>query len=437
MTNTTNGHPAPRAARPARFRSAPLPDAPPSSAHRSDRASLVRAQEEALGALVREDLARGRAFTFLVCAAVVAFVAGVVPVMVVDAAKAEGGDSTDVAVSLVLGLVLLAVLAVPALLVLRALRRRALRRFGLMRQWAAVDRGHDAEFPTRYGVHGYPHARFFYAAIVLVLAVVLSVAVLADVSDTAVLALLPCLVVAGVFAWGVARKYAGRYGWATRERLERVRAQRRERHRERLEGLTTAPVEITAARPAGVHPALLYAALLAPVVIVTLVFVVVRPAEALGLAVAAVLALAVLVLGLPRVLLMRHRERAELRAAADSLVSAFSAGAVPLPVRYGLAEADTEGAGEAGHRSWDAGPSRTGALAVGRETLRLRDADGAALDLPLDDVAGVVLVPSGVAWVADSVDVLLNSGAGIECRSPEAEAIMDAFTDAGVHVLKS
>ncbi|WP_329471874.1 hypothetical protein OIE75_21790 [Streptomyces sp. NBC_01723] len=149
------------------------------------------------------------------------------------------------------------------------------------------------------------------------------------------------------------------------------------------------------------------------------------------------LALAVLVLGLPRALLMRRRERAEPRAAADGLASAFSAGAVPLPVRYGLAEADTAGAGEAGPRGWDAGPSRAGALAVGRETLRLRGADGAALDLPLDDVAGVALVPSGVAWVANTVDVLLNSGAGIECRSPEAVAIMDAFGRAGVHVLES
>ncbi|WP_411092905.1 hypothetical protein [Streptomyces sp. 049-1] len=110
---------------------------------------------------------------------------------------------------------------------------------------------------------------------------------------------------------------------------------------------------------------------------------------------------------------------------------------MPHPVRYGPTEADTAGAGEAGPGSWDAGPSRTGALAVGRETLRLRGADGAALDLPLDDVAGVVLVRSGVAWVADSVDVLLDSGAGIECRSPEAGAIMDAFTGAGVHVRKS
>ncbi|MFE0805031.1 hypothetical protein [Streptomyces sp. NPDC058812] len=433
MTNTTNSHQTGQN-RPSRFRAAPLPDAPRAVADWPDRASRVRDQQEALAALVREDLSRARALTFLVCAVVVTFVAGVVPVMVVDAAEAEGSETTDVAVSLVLGLVLLAVLALPASAVLRGLRRRSSRRFTLMRQWAAVERGHDAEFPTQYGVQGYPHGRFFYAAVMLVLVVVLSVAVLADVSDPKVLALLPCLVVAGLLAWSTARKYAGRYGWSTRERLERIRA-RRQQQRARLgQGPTAAGGTVT--RPPGVHPALIYAALLAPTVIVTLVFVVVRPKEALSLAVAAALAAAVLALGLPKVLLTRRRERTELDVAARALTSSFPPGTAVHPVRYGLAETHPGAADTAGPSSWDAGPSRTGALAVDGGALRLRGTDGAALDVSLGEVEGVILTPSGVAWAADSVDVLLRSGEAIEFRSPRAGSIVDTLAGAGVQVLE-
>lgn len=434
MTNTTDSQQG-RQNRPSPFRAAPLPDAPRAVADWPDRASRVREQQEALAALVREDLSRARALAFLVCAVVVTFVAGVVPVMVVDAAEAEGSETTDVAVSLVLGLVLLAVLALPALAVLRGLRRRSSRRFTLMREWAAVERGHDAEFPTQYGVQGYPHGRFFYAAVVLVLVVVLSVAVLADVSDPKVLALLPCLVMAGLLAWSTARKYAGRYGWSTRERLERVRARRRQQQRARLgQAPTAAGGAVT--RPPGVHPALLYAALLAPAVIVTLVFVVVRPEEALGLAVAAALAAAVLALGLPKVLLMRRRERTELDVAARALTSSFPPGTAVYPVRYGLAETQPGAADTAGPSSWDAGPSRTGALAVDGGALRLRGTDGAALDVSLGEVEGVILTPSGAAWAADSVDVLLRSGEAIEFRSPRAGSIVDTLAGAGVQVLK-
>ncbi|MFF7483969.1 hypothetical protein ACFZBC_00550 [Streptomyces luteogriseus] len=112
--------------------------------------------------LVREDLSRGRALVFLLCAGVVTLVAGLDPAMVIDAADSASSDTTDVAVASVLGLLLLAVLAVPALFVLRALRMRSARRFELLRQWAAVDRGPDADFPARYGAEGYPHGRFFY-----------------------------------------------------------------------------------------------------------------------------------------------------------------------------------------------------------------------------------------------------------------------------------
>ncbi|WP_030249844.1 hypothetical protein [Streptomyces violens] len=227
MTNTTNGHP-PAPARTFPFRSAPLPASPGAPDSWPDRASRLRDQADALGALIREDLSRGRAIVFLLCAGLVTLTVGMVPAMVIDAAGSETGVSTDVAVETALGVVMLAVLAVPALLVLRALRKRSVQRFELLRQWAAVDRGHDAEFPLRYGTQGYPHGRFFYAAPVLLVTLILAVALLADLSDPTDLVLLPCLVVAGLFAWAPVKKYAGRYSWSSRERAVRARADRRE-----------------------------------------------------------------------------------------------------------------------------------------------------------------------------------------------------------------
>ncbi|MBZ4014641.1 hypothetical protein CCS38_02515 [Streptomyces purpurogeneiscleroticus] len=156
---------------------------------------------------------------------------GMVPAMVIDAAGSGTGGSTDVAVAAVLGVVMLAVLAVPALLVLRALRKRSVQRFALMQQWAAVDRGHDAEFPDRYGTQGYPHGRFFFGAVVLVMSFIVVVAILADFSGPDSLGLLPLLIVAGLFAWAPVKKYAGRYSWSSREGVIRARAHRRELHR--------------------------------------------------------------------------------------------------------------------------------------------------------------------------------------------------------------
>jgi hypothetical protein len=385
--------------------------------------------------LIREDLSRGRGFAFLLCAGVVTLVAGLVPVMVIDAAGSKTSSTTDVAVASALGVVMLAILAVPALLFLRALRKRSGQRFVLLRQWAAVDRGHDAEFPIRYGTEGYPHRRFFYAALVLVFAVILAVAVLAGLSDPTVLGLLPCLVVAGLFAWGTIRKYAARYGWAERERVIRARARRRELHRTQLAQAPSAHAgsPVTSVAGVRVHPALLYAALFSPAIIVTLVFVVARPNDALGLAVAGLAALAIVVVGVPKVVRMRRRERAELDSAGGSLASSFTAGTVVHPVRYGLGEPDTQAAVSASS-AWDVGPSRTGALAVDAGTLRLRGTDGATLDLPLPEVQGAVLVPSGVAWLSPSVDLLLRSGEAIEFRSPDARAISDALASAGVPV---
>ncbi|WP_405870291.1 hypothetical protein [Streptomyces sp. NBC_00005] len=408
-----------------------------------DRASRLSDQRDALDVLIREDLSRTRALAFLLCAGAVTLVSALAPAMVVGAVDSESSEATDVAVAVVLGVVLLAVLGIPALLVLRAFRKRSARRFELLQQWAAVDRGHDADFPTSYGTQGYPHGRFFYATVVLAMALLLAVAVLAGASDPTALALLPCLIVAGLFAWGTVRKYAGRYSWSERERGIRTRAHRRELHRAQLAQAAAAPIGAPIAYLSGVriHPALLYAALLSPAVIVTLVYVVARPKSALGLAVAGLLALAILVLGLPKVVRMRRRERAELDSASnslapDSIASGFPTGAVVHPVRYGLGEPEGQAAASAAS-AWDLGPVRTGGLTVDAGTLRLRGMDGAVLDLPLAEVRGAVLLPSGVAWLAPSVDVLLRSGGAIEVRSPQSRAILDALTGAGVQVVVS
>lgn len=413
-----------------------LPESPGAADMWPDHASRLREQADALGVLIREDLSRGRALLFLLCSGVVTLVARAVPAMVIDAAASDTSEATDVAVAAVLGVILIIVLAVPALLVLRALRKRSTRRFELLRQWAAVDRGHDSEFPARYGTQGYPHGRFFYAGIALVLLVVLAAAVLAGLPDRNAFAALPVLIVAGVFTWSPIRKYAGRYGWSERERVIRARARRRELHRTQLTQAPSSATEspVTFLGSVRIHPALLYAAVLSPAVIVTLVFVAVRPENVLGIALAGLVALTVLALGLPKVALTRRRERAELDSAANSLASTFTAGAVVHPVRYGLGEPDHQNATPTA-AAWDVGPSRTGALVVDTGTLHLRGVDGATLDLPVAEVQGAVLVASGVAWLAPSVDVLLHSGEAVEFRSPEARAIVDSLTGAGVQVV--
>ncbi|MCW8379533.1 hypothetical protein [Streptomyces justiciae] len=433
MTNTTNGHP-PAPARTSLFRAAPLPEPPDVPSSWPDRASRLKDQASALNTLIREDLSRGRALVFLLCAALVTLVAGLVPAMVIDAADSEPDNSTDVAVAVVLGVVMLAVLAVPALFVLRAFRKRSTKRFELLTKWAAVDRSHDSDFPTRYGTRGYPHGRFFYGAVVLALVLILGAALLSDLSDPTALGLLPSLVVAGLFSWGPVRKYAQRYSWSEHERVIRARARRRELHRTHLAQSTASGSPTTYLAGTRIHPILLYAALFGPAVIVTLVFVVARPKNALGLVLAGLVALAILVIGLPKVLLMRRRERAELDSATSSLASAFTNGTMTHPVRYGLGESDSRTAVTSTASSWDHGPSRTGVLAVDSGVLRLRGMDGATLDLPITDVQGAVYFSSGVAWVPASVDVLLRSGEAIEFRSPAARAITDALVGNGVPV---
>ncbi|MFF0007998.1 hypothetical protein ACFYQT_31805 [Streptomyces tibetensis] len=112
MTTNINGQ---SPARTSLFRAAPLPDPPGAPASWPDRASRVRDQGQALDMLLREDLSRGRAL--VLCAGVVTMVAGLVPAMMIDAAAASS-DTSDVQMAGVLGLLLL---AVPALLLLRAL----------------------------------------------------------------------------------------------------------------------------------------------------------------------------------------------------------------------------------------------------------------------------------------------------------------------------
>ncbi|MFF3710043.1 hypothetical protein [Streptomyces phaeochromogenes] len=262
---------------------------------------------------------------FLLGAVVLTGVAALVPVVIVDAATADGNDAMDVAVAAVLACMLLAVLGVPALLVLRAWRSRGRQRSQLMREWAAVDRGHDSEFPSAYGSRGYPHSRFFSAALTLSLVLILTVAVLADLSDPSGLAMVPGLLAAGLFAWATIRKYADRYGWASREQVIRGRERRRQQHR----GQLSAPVPV---QVSGAHPAVLFLAFIAPLAIVVLVFAIVRPQNALGLVVVGLLALALLAVGVPKVLLRLRRERAALTEAVRPLMGVL-AGVVGCEVR--------------------------------------------------------------------------------------------------------
>lgn len=434
-TDRTSGtnHPG----RTSRFRSAPLPEAPPAplqapSAAQAPqtsgtdpersaptaptapgrRSALLEAQRAALGALVKEDLSRGRAAAFVVCALVLTVTAGLVPVLVLDAvesADAGTGDATDVAVTAVLACVLLAVFAVPALLVLRSLRVRGLRRAELLRAWAAVDRGADADFPRGYGSRGYPHARFFIASTVLALSVILAVAVpavslLAEPADRSGLALLPCLLTAGALAWSTVAKYARRYGWAAREQLTRARARRRDRHRVRLTA-PDAPYEKPRHDDAWTGPAARIRA------------------------------------ALQRRGRTTDENRDENRD--DTLPAPFTPEAGPVhPVRHGLGEpldmprSDTPP--PPGLTSWDLAPTRKATLAVRPTALHLHSTQGAAptpLALPLTDVLGAALIPSPAAWLDPSVDVLLHSGEAVELRSPDAHAILDELSRAGIRVL--
>ncbi|WP_409239300.1 hypothetical protein [Streptomyces sp. PA5.6] len=377
---------------------------------------------------MREDLSRARGLAFLLCSAVVTFVAMLAPVLVVDAATNESGDTNDVAVSVVVCL-FLAVIALPALLVLRSLRVRGTQRRQLLREWAAIDRGHDSEIPSGYGSQGSPHSRFINAAALLLLVFVLVVVVLANASDTTGLVLLPGLFVAGSFAWATVRKYTDRYTWASRENVIRSRERRRQRCRGQMSG-------VVEAQPTGVRPALLYVALCAPVVIVALVFAIARPKNVLGIVLIGLVALAVLVIGAPMATLKRRRERDENARAANALANSFPPGAVVHPIRYGLGEPGGRHV-TAGPASWDCDPPRAGALAVDGNLLHLRGVNGDALDIPFTDLMGVARVANAVTWLDPTLDLLLRSGDSIEVRTPQAAEIAGALSEAGVRTVST
>lgn len=65
------------------------------------------------------------------CPAILTVLGAITPLLLVYPATSEG-DATDVAVTAVLAALLLAIFAVPALLVLRSLRRRSLQRRQLL-----------------------------------------------------------------------------------------------------------------------------------------------------------------------------------------------------------------------------------------------------------------------------------------------------------------
>ncbi|MFE0132021.1 hypothetical protein ACFWY6_10655 [Streptomyces sp. NPDC059037] len=419
MTDTTSDRPSTRR---SPMRAAPMPDPPGPPESWPDRPELLRAQTQALDTLVREDLSRVRAAAFFLCALAVSFTGMVVPAVMTDTLISDTSDTVDVAVSAVLFAVLLAVVTVPALLVLRAWRIRARRRWHLLREWAAVDRGHDAQFPTAYGTQT-PHARFLNAGLVLLLLITLAAALIASSADPQAAAALPGVLVAGLFTWAPIKKYAARYSWAAREQAVRGRARIRQLRREQLAG--EKPVQRSV-----IHPALLYLASLSPTIIVGIVYVVARPKNAAVLAALGLFALSFLVLGAPLAQLKRRRESALLAETANTLRPSFTAGTAVNPVRYGLNTLPERS--DAAPSTWDAGPPRTGILAIQPGALHLRGTDGSALAIPFADLAGVVFLPPTAAWLHPSIDLLLRSGEGIELSSPFARDIAVALADSGV-----
>ncbi|MGW0902756.1 hypothetical protein [Streptomyces sp. NPDC002853] len=358
----------------------------------------------------------------------------------VQTLASDTSDGTEIAVTAVMSALLFAFLGAPAALVLRSQHARSVRRRQLLREWAAVDRRHESEFPAAYGTQG-PHSRFHGASIVLVLAVLMALLVLADSSGTRPFAMLPGLVTVALFAGATTRKYVGRYRWASRENAIRGRARRRHRHRD----LLTSVPEV---RPGAAHPVLRYVALIAPVVIIAVIYAIARPRNALGLAVAALIALAVAVVGLPLTLIKRRRERTELdlvvAEAVEDAEGAFlgdpsgARAAVVHPIRYGLGEltaAEGPPCGADGVARWDFAPPRAGALVVGAEALHLRGADGSSLDLPLADLVGTAFIENAAAWLDPTVDLFLRSGEAIEVRSADAREIADSLSGAGVLIL--
>ncbi|MGP3952771.1 hypothetical protein [Streptomyces sp. 7N604] len=385
------------------------------------------------------------------------------PKLIGDALASDQGGVTDAAPGLVGALIVIAIFGVTPALVLRAMRARGMQRWSLIQEWVVLDRRPEAralppgdipgslamaydlersgapptsavestEVPDVYGVSAYPHGRGITGAAICMVGVVLVIAIpvaAGDLADSGLIGLLLLFTVVTVAAWCVTATYIKRHRWCLTERLVRGRERRRWQQRSQL-----AAGQPPTSTVQGLHPALLYALLLAPTVIVTLIYFTARPRMAAGFGVIASIAVAILILGLPIVIIKRQRERQAMASAADRLATAFDGATGGVrPVRYGLNDASLSGAGTA---DWDHGPSRTGAVVVTSGTLQLRGTDGSALDLPLTELIGAVVIPSGVAWLTGSVDLLLHSGEAIELRTPEPRAFAEELAQSGVRVL--
>ncbi|MDG4859047.1 hypothetical protein P8605_12930 [Streptomyces sp. T-3] len=57
------------------------------------------------------------------------------------------------------------------------------------------------------------------------------------------------------------------------------------------------------------------------------------------------------------------------------------------------------------------------------------------MELPLPEIFGALYIPSSVAWLDPSIDLLLTSGAAIEVRSPDAQNIADMLAAAGIRTV--
>ncbi|MEV6313922.1 hypothetical protein [Streptomyces sp. NPDC051776] len=458
---TTNGGPSSTSRGASRFQRAALPTGPQSADAYPDRATLLRQRKDALDALVDEDLSRARGLAFLVCQAAMVICAFVVPVVLINAITAATADATSIATAAAFTVVVLAVFGVLPVLVLRSAHERAVQRWQLIRDWFKVDRSaparalppgaiaeglalaHDRqqagmpasspagshEFPNRYGSRGYPHSRFFNAAVlVIIAAIAIPIIVFGDDSaEPNKVGWVLSLLMAAVLAWSVIVKYRTRYRWAAAEQV--IRSKERRRWQQRTQ-LSAGQSPSTVAQ--GLHPAGLYALLLSPTLVVALIYVTARPRIAGGFVVIASIALAIGFLGVPVVFVRWQGERRAMREAAERLASAFDGAPAVRPVRYGLNQ-DGQSLGSAD--SWDQGPSRTGAVVLTGGTLKLRGVDGSDLQLPLSDLVGAAFIPSGVAWLTGSVDLFLESGQAIEMRTPQPRNFLEELAQTGVRVL--
>ncbi|MEO3846374.1 hypothetical protein ABGB09_01790 [Streptomyces sp. B8F3] len=178
---------------------------------------------------------------------------------------------------------------------------------------------------------------------------------------------------------------------------------------------------------------LLLAVMVAPVVAAFGAAVVLAPGIVANVAVAAGIGAGVVALLLPCALVVRRRADRALADAAVPACAALAGAGRALPVRYGLNTASPDAAYATDTAAWDRGPQRPGAVAVTRDALLLRGADGAALDVPLATLLGAVDQP-GTWPVQGCVDVHLRSGGAVQLRTPHRRELIAALRTAGVRV---